>query len=244
MKHKAIVVLTAIVALTLSACTGVVSQGTETDNTDIMVPTNIQKVAQDGFVFEFDDNNWEVEEGLVFRSADANDDSYVAVTILENEGVTDYEAYAEATIADADFTQDSTSDLPTVVSSKFDSGARVDDIFVFNPASSKIAHLRGVFTGVSAADVDFPINVAEDTTYEPLNNVKVCTLGACGTKDSELKVYGEYTPYSAMIPSEDLEIIGSDDEGASSADVYELSPSVQPQIQVQQIAPITVEPSL
>lgn len=238
MKHKAIIILTAIAALTMSACSGP-NFGTETDNTDIMVPTNVQKFIDEETELQFTfPASWVHEGDLVFRPANIGDNSYVATTIIEEADVEDLETYAENAVVGADFDRDEDSELETVVYSRDIPGGRIDEIFVLR--DDIVVHLYGVFTGISA-DLDFPIDVESAPSYEPLKDIKVCVNG-CNT---ELKTpYAKADDYGLAVIEPEGEDEGDEGEEAltlpGTGETYELAPGVRPQVQIRKIAPITV----
>jgi len=245
-KHKAIIILTAIAALSLSACSGP-NFGTETDNTDIMVPTDVQKFIDEETELQFTfPADWVHDGDLVFRPANIGDNSYVATTILEEGEVEDLEAYAENAVVGADFDRDEDAELETVVYSRDIPGGRIDEIFVLR--DEIVIHLYGVFTGVSA-DLKFPVEVESAPSYEPLKDVKVCINGC----DTELKTpYAKAQDYGLVV----IEPEGEDEEEGEEegmtlpgsgetyevapSGTYELAPGARPQVQIRKIAPVTV----
>jgi hypothetical protein len=237
-KHKAIIILTAIAALTLSACSGP-NFGTETDNTDIMVPTNVQKFIDEETELQFTfPTDWVHDGELVFRPANIGDSSYVATTIIEDAEVEDLEAYAENAAVGADFDRDEGSELETVVSSRDIPGGRIDEIFILR--DTIVVHLYGVFIGLSS-DLIFPVDVDSAPSYEPLKDIKVC-VGGCNTEIQTPYAKAEEHDFAVIEPEGEDE--GDEEEEelslSGSGEALSLAPSAQPQVQVPQIAPVTI----
>jgi hypothetical protein len=201
-KHKALI-LTAIAMFCLSACTGI-QRGTETDNTDIMVPDTVQKFTDKAHALDFFFGiDWERDDDLTFTKGD----SYVATTITE--GIT----VALAEHAGEGFVGVEGTDLETVSRSRPIEGGIIEERYSLR--DSTVVYFYAVLVA-EEAEADFPVTVKNS---DVVVDVTVC-VGRCG---GEVEVLGN--------ADEPLVLYGGG-SGTTESNTVELDPSAMPRVNV------------